>query len=245
MTQTRSPATPFTSLQSLPDGYRAIVIGSTGAIGSAFLAHLQADPRCALVVGLGRNTQPAVDLDDEATIAQAAQHLKDQGPWHVILHAAGMLHDAHGLPEKRLGQLTYAQMEATFRTNTFGPALVLAHFAPLLAKQERSLLAVLSAKVGSIGDNRLGGWYSYRASKAALNMLLKTASIEVARTHPLAVLAALHPGTVRSALSAPFNGAEIGRAPAEAAGDLLRVLDGLGAEATGGFYAYSGDPLPW
>ncbi len=121
----------------------------------------------------------------------------------------------------------------------------LAHFAPLLPKQGRGLLAVLSAKVGSSGDNRLGGWYSYRASKAALNMLVKTASIEVARTHPQAVLVALHPGTVNSALSAPFNGAEIGRPAADAAGDMLRVLDGLQAEQTGSFYAYSGEPLPW
>ena len=233
------------SLQSLPQGYRALVIGATGAIGGALLAHLRADPRCALAVGLGRRTSPAVDLDDEATIARAAQHLKAQGPWHCIIHAAGMLHGPQGLPEKRMAQLNYAQMEATFRTNTFGPALVLAHFAPLLPRQERSLLAVLSAKVGSIGDNRLGGWYSYRASKAALNMLLKTASIEVARTHPLAVLAALHPGTVNSALSAPFNGAEIGRAADDAAADLLRVLDGLGLEQTGGFHAYNGQELPW
>ena len=236
---------PTPSLQSLPNGYRAIVIGATGAIGAALLQHLQADPRCALAVGLGRHTSPAVDLDDETTIAHAARQLEAQGPWHCILHAAGMLHGAHGMPEKRLGQLNCAQMEATFRTNTFGPALVLAHFAPLLARQERSLLAVLSAKVGSIGDNRLGGWYSYRASKAALNMLLKTASIEVARTHPLAVLAALHPGTVNSALSAPFNGAEIGRPAAEASADLLRVLDGLGPEKTGGFHAYSGQELSW
>ena len=233
------------SLQSLPQGYRALVIGATGAIGGALLTHLQADPRCALAVGLGRHTSPAVDLDDEATIARAAQHLKAQGPWHCIIHAAGMLHGPQGLPEKRMAQLNYAQMEATFRTNTFGPALVLAHFARLLPKQGRGLLAVLSAKVGSIGDNRLGGWYSYRASKAALNMLVKTASIEVARTHPQAVLVALHPGTVNSALSAPFNGAEIGRPAADAAGDMLRVLDGLPAEQTGSFHAYSGEPLPW
>ncbi|KQO19101.1 SDR family NAD(P)-dependent oxidoreductase [Acidovorax sp. Leaf78] len=245
MSESQHPATPLTSLQSLPHGYRALVIGATGAIGGALLARLRADPRCADAVGLGRHTTPAVDLDDEATIANAAQHLQAQGPWHCIIHAAGMLHGPHGLPEKRLGQMNYAQMEATFRTNTFGPALVLAHFAPLLPKQERSLLAVLSAKVGSIGDNRLGGWYSYRASKAALNMLLKTASIEMARTHPMAVLAALHPGTVDSALSAPFRGAEIGRPAEEAAADLLRVLDGLSAEATGGFYAYSGEELPW
>ena len=128
-----TPSLP--SLQSLPHGYRALVIGSTGAIGSAFLAHLQVDSRCALAVGLGRNTSPAVDFDDEATIAAAAQQLKAQGPWHCIIHAAGLLHGPHGMPEKRLGQLNYTQMEATFRANTFGPALVLAHFAPLLDRK--------------------------------------------------------------------------------------------------------------
>ena len=245
--QTPCTVTPtaFTSLQSLPQGYRALVIGATGAIGSALLACLQADPRCALAAGLGRRSSPAVDLDDEASIAHAAQQLKSQGPWHCIIHAAGVLHGPLGLPEKRLGQMNYAQMEATFRANTFGPALVLAHFAPLLPRQERGLLAVLSAKVGSIGDNRLGGWYSYRASKAALNMLLKTASIEVARTHPQAVLVALHPGTVSSALSAPFNGAQIGRPAGDAAADMLRVLDAMDAQQTGSFYAYRGEQLPW
>lgn len=232
-------------MQSLPNSYRALVIGATGAIGAAMLAHLRADPRCGEALGLARNTSPAIDFDDEASVARAAAQVGAGGPLHLVINAAGMLHGPQGLPEKRLGQLNYAQMEATFRTNTFGPGLVLAHFAPLLARRERSVLAVLSAKVGSIGDNRLGGWYSYRASKAALNMLLKTASIEVARTHPQAVLVALHPGTVTSALSAPFNGAEIGRDAAQAAADMLGVLDGLGVEQTGSFHAYSGQNLPW
>ena len=232
-------------MQSLPDGYRALVIGHTGAIGSALLHHLQADPRCALALGVGRRSDPAIDLTDEASVARAAAQLRAQGPFHCIVHAAGVLHTPQFQPEKRLAQLNYAQLEATFRANTFGPALVLAHFAPLLARHERSVLAVLSAKVGSIGDNRLGGWYSYRASKAALNMLLKTAAIEVARSHPRATLVALHPGTVDSALSAPFNGAAIGRSPMDAAADLLRVLDSLRPEDTGSFYAYSGERLPW
>jgi len=107
------------------------------------------------------------------------------------------------------------------------------------------VFAMLSAKVGSIGDNRLGGWYSYRASKAALNMLLKTASIEIRRSQPNAVLLALHPGTVNSRLSQPFRGEEIGRPASDAAQDLLSVIDGLGPEASGGFYAYSGEGLPW
>ena len=231
-------------MQSLPGGYRALVIGHTGAIGSALLHNLQADPRCALALGVGRRSDPAIDLTDEASVARAAAQLRAQGPFHCIVHAAGVLHTPQFQPEKRLAQLNYAQLEQTFRTNTFGPALVLAHFAPLLDRQ-RSVLAVLSAKVGSMGDNRLGGWYSYRASKAALNMLVKTAAIEVQRSNPAAVLVALHPGTVDSALSAPFRGAEIGRPARDAAADMLRVLDGLAPTDSGGFFAYSGQALPW
>jgi NAD(P)-dependent dehydrogenase (short-subunit alcohol dehydrogenase family) len=229
----------------LPEGYRALVIGATGAIGAAMVRQLEGDPRCAKVIGLARNSQPAVDFDDEATIANAANAVRVHGPLHLVVIATGTLHGEQGMPEKRMAQLRYDHMEAVFRTNTFGPALALSHFAPLLDKSQRSVMSVVSAKVGSIGDNRLGGWYSYRASKAALNMLLKTAAIEVQRTHPLAVLAALHPGTVDSALSAPFRGAEIGRPATQAAEELLAVLDGLAPEQTGEFWAYDGQHLPW
>ena len=232
-------------MNTLPNGYRAVVIGASGAIGSALVRQLESDPRCASVLGLCRNSQPLIDFDDETSIAEAAHSIRAQGPLHLVIVATGSLHGPHGMPEKRMGQLSYAPMEALFRVNTFGPALALSHFAPLLERKQRSVMAVLSAKVGSIGDNRLGGWYTYRASKAALNMLVKTASIEMARTHPLAVLAALHPGTVDSPLSAPFRGAEIGRPPAEAATQLLTVLDGLAPEQTGEFWAYNGQRLPW
>ena len=250
---------------SFPQGFRAVVVGASGAIGAAMVQHLQASPRCSVVVGLGRNLAsahqeknaettaypPALDFADEGSVARAFAALKANygaAAFHLIINATGTLHhalpDAQDMPEKRLGQLNYAQMEQIFRINTFGPALVLAHAAPLLSK-DHGVMAVLSAKVGSIGDNRLGGWYSYRASKAALNMLLKTASIEVARTNPQAVLVALHPGTVDSALSAPFKGAEIGRPASDAAADMLRVLNGLAPAQSGGFYAYSGEELPW
>ena len=232
-------------MQSLPPGYHALILGASGAIGGAIAAQLQADPRCAQVLTLSRHSTPAIDFDKPDSIAAAAEALRPLGPWHLIVVATGMLTGPTSGPEKRLAELNATHMAASFATNTIGPALVLAHFAPLLAKGERSLLAVLSAKVGSIGDNRLGGWYSYRASKAALNMLLKTAAIEVARTHPQAVLAALHPGTVNSALSAPFRGAEIGRPPTEAARDLLAVLDTLQPADSGGFWAYDGQRLPW
>ena len=231
-------------MQSLPEGYRALVIGARGAIGSAFVQRLRADPRCGSLVQLHRTSVPAIDYAQEQSIADAAAALRGVGPFHLVLVATGMLHGPGLAPEKRLADLDAAALATLFRTNTIGPALVLRNFGPLLDRP-RSLLGVLSAKVGSIGDNRLGGWYGYRASKAALNMLLKTAAIELRRTHPGAVLAALHPGTVRSALSRPFRGEEIGREPVQAAAELLAVLDGLQAEDSGAFVAYSGERLPW
>ena len=233
------------SMQSLPTGYRALVIGASGAIGSALVAQLRADPRCGAVLTLSRSSTPVVDFDAPESLEQAAQTLRVQQPLHLIVIATGMLQGPTGKPEKRLADLQAAHLQASFNTNTIGPALAMAHFAPLLARGERSVLAVLSAKVGCIGDNRLGGWYSYRASKAALNMLVKTAAIELARSHPQAVVAALHPGTVTSSLSAPFADAEIGRPADEAARDMLQVADQLGAEASGNFWAYDGKQLPW
>jgi NAD(P)-dependent dehydrogenase (short-subunit alcohol dehydrogenase family) len=232
-------------VDNLPEGYRALIIGASGAIGSAMARQLRSDPRCAQVIELSRASQPSIDFDDETSIAAAADHLNIPGPLHCIIDAAGILHGEHGMPERRLDEMNYSRMQTVFRVNTLGPALVLAHFSPLLARRERSIFATLSAKVGSIGDNRLGGWYSYRASKAALNMIVKTAAIEVARTHPLAVLCALHPGTVNSALSAPFQGSQIGRNPSVAAADMLRVLDNLAPQDSGGFFAYDGQRLPW
>lgn len=231
-------------MDSFPEAFRALVIGASGGIGTALVDALRGDPRCASVVELSRSTRPALDFADAPSIERAAAELAEQGPFHLIINAAGVLHSADFMPEKRLGDLDYDQLLRTFEVNTFGPALVLRHFCGLLDRQ-RGVLAMLSAKVGSIGDNRLGGWYSYRASKAALNMLIKTAAIEVKRSQPNAVLLALHPGTVNSALSRPFRGAEIGRPAAQAAHDLLGVIDSLGPEASGRFYAYSGGVLPW
>jgi NAD(P)-dependent dehydrogenase (short-subunit alcohol dehydrogenase family) len=233
-----------TTMNSFPPGFRALVIGASGAIGAAIVAQLQADPNCGAVVALHRHTQPKLDFDDEDSVAAAAAVLAEQGPFHLIINAAGVLHGSAFMPEKKLADLHYEQMMTTFRINAFGPALVLRHFSPLLDK-ERGVLAVISAKVGSIADNRLGGWYSYRASKAALNMFLKTAAIEVKRSKPNAVLVALHPGTVNSHLSRPYNGEKIGRSPFDAAADMLRVLNSLTAENTGQFHSWNGDRLPW
>ena len=228
-------------MSSLPDQFHALVIGASGTIGAAFVDLLRNTPRCASVLALQR---PQIDFADEDSVAEAARTLAAGPRFHLIINAAGLLHSEQFMPEKRLADLNYAQMRATFQANTFGPALALRHFAPLL-ERERAIMAMLSAKVGSIGDNRLGGWYSYRASKAALNMLIKTAAIEVARSQPNSVLVALHPGTVNSRLSRPFRGETIGRPADVAAADMLRVLDKLAPIDSGSFRSYNGAELPW
>lgn len=231
------------TMDSLPEGFRALVIGASGGIGSAFVDALRADPRCGGVDALHRRSIPPIDFADEDSIAAAAQAFADRR-FHLVINAAGVLHRDGFMPEKKLADVNQAQLAATFQANTFGPALLIRHFAPRLDRQ-RGVMAMLSAKVGSIGDNRLGGWLSYRASKAALNMVVKTAAIELARTAPNAVLVALHPGTVDTALSAPFRGAQIGRSPALAAAQMLAVLDGLTPADSGAFVAYDGERLPW
>ena len=231
-------------MDSLPGQFHALVIGASGAIGSAFVALLEAETRCASVRALHRHSCPPLDFAVPDSIAQAA-HLLGAGPrFHLVINAAGLLHNDSLMPEKRLADLDAARMQSVFQANTIGPALILRHFVPLLAG-ERAILAMLSAKVGSIGDNRLGGWYSYRASKAALNMLVKTAAIEVARTRPDNVLVALHPGTVSSRLSQPFGGELHGRPPLAAAADMLHVIDTLTPADSGAFRAYDGARLPW
>lgn len=231
------------TLTSFGSGYKALVIGASGAIGQAFCQLLRADANCVGVRELSRSSTPALDLEAPASIAEAAAALAGDGPYQLIVHAAGLLHRAGIAPEKSLAAIEADALQAVFQVNALGPALVLRHFLPLLDKQ--GAMAMLSAKVGSIGDNRLGGWYAYRASKAALNMLIKTAAIELARNKPKARLLSLHPGTVISPLSQPFRGAAAARPAEQAAAEMLRVIDSLGPEHSGSFHAYDGQPLPW
>lgn len=231
------------TMASLGDGYRALVIGASGALGTAFCEQLEQDPRCAGVRALGRRTVPALDLERPETIAGAATELAAEAPYELIIHAAGLLHRDAIKPEKSFSAIEPEALQAVFQVNTLGPALVLRHFLPLLDPQ--GAMAMLSAKVGSIGDNRLGGWYAYRASKAALNMLIKTAAIELARTRPQSRLLSLHPGTVVSALSQPFRGASSARPADVAADQLLTLIDQLTPADSGHFFAYDGERLPW
>jgi len=182
------------------------------------------------------------DLDEEDTIAAAAETVG--APVDCAIAASGLLTLPDGTgPERSYKQIDAAAMARVFHLNTIGPALVAKHFLPLLPRDRRSLFAALSARVGSIGDNRIGGWHSYRASKAALNMLIRNYAIELGRTHSQAVCVALHPGTVDTALSEPFQ-ANLPEgqltAPAQAARNLLDVLDGLGPEDSGQLFDWAG-----
>lgn len=227
-------------------GAIALVIGSGGGIGSALVRALEASGAYRRVIGLGRSGDPPLDLLDEASVARALEAAGREGEVRLAIHAAGVLHGPGMAPEKSLSAIDPAAMAQAFAINATGPALVMKHLLPRLPRKGRCVFAALSARVGSIGDNRLGGWYAYRASKAALNQLVRTAAIELARRNPEALCVALHPGTVATRLSAPFvgEGPRV-QSPEVSAGKLLAVLDALPGAANGGFFDAEGRPVPW
>lgn len=225
---------------------RAIVIGSSGGVGAALERGLT--DRGFAVSGLSRSRgagktgdELSIDLTQEFTIEAAALRLRHEAPFSAILVSTGLLHDGDVVPEKALRELDQASLMRLFAVNAVGPALIAKHFVPLLPRHGRCIFAALSARVGSIGDNRLGGWYGYRASKAALNMLIKTLAIELARTHPEAICVTLHPGTVDTGLSKPYqkNVARDGLFSADqAAAHLLDVIEQLTPADTGRCFAW-------
>ena len=223
---------------------KAIVIGASGGIGAALCDALES--RGADVTRLSRQSIPPIDLESDESIEQAAAALALHAPFDLIIIAAGILHGAGLAPEKSYRQLDGAALERVLRINTIGPAIVARHFLPLLHADRRAAFAALSARVGSIGDNRLGGWLSYRASKAALNQIIKTLAIELGRTRPHIICVALHPGTVDTPLSAPFQrGLPDGQllTPQDSANHLLDVIDRLTPTDSGGSFDFRGERI--
>jgi NAD(P)-dependent dehydrogenase (short-subunit alcohol dehydrogenase family) len=249
---------PALSLNSFGAEMKVVVVGASGGIGRAVTGMLSESPAVVRVMACSRSgpvrmhskvTHQLLDLEDEATIVRAADTVRAQeGALDLVFVASGFLHEDEALrPEKSWRALDGAALERAYRINAVGPALVAKHFLPLLARDRKSVFAALSARVGSVSDNRLGGWYAYRASKAALNMLLRTLAIELARRNPGAVCVGLHPGTVDTPLSAPFqaNVAKDGLfSPEFAAARLIEVLDRLTPEESGRVFAWDGRAIP-
>ena len=243
----------MTALATFPARTRVAVIGASGGVGQALVELFAKDPRVEQVFALSRTPCPVpspnvmqgeLDLEDEASIANCATSVSSNSCLDIVVVATGILWSGETLrPEKSMLELDVDKLAKLFAINATGPALVAKHFLPQLRKGSKTVFAALSARVGSIGDNRLGGWYSYRASKAALNMLLKTLSIEHARRLPQSVIVGLHPGTVNTELSAPFTkrtSPEKLFSPDVSAGYLLKVLDRVTPEDSGGVFAWDG-----
>jgi NAD(P)-dependent dehydrogenase (short-subunit alcohol dehydrogenase family) len=238
--------------ESFGDNLRVVVVGSSGGIGAALIEDLAASPQVARIHALSRagRSHPSAkvanltfDFTDEDSLIAAAQALEEVKPFDMILVATGLLQGNGISPEKNLRALSYDGFAKSFETNTIGPAMTAKYFVPLLRRDEKAVFAALSARVGSISDNRLGGWYAYRASKAALNMVLKTLAIEIGRRFKNQIIIGLHPGTVDTALSKPFQGnVPEGKlfTPEFSAEKLLRVIDGLAFEDSGNLVDWAG-----
>ncbi len=235
----------------------AVIIGASGGIGAAFTQQLAQRPETQTVHAFSRsgktfshpNVQAeSIDLKEEDSIVAAARQVAEHGAPDLVIVATGLLSDgAHLRPEKSLRQQTASAFEQVFAINTFGPGLVAKHFLPIMPKSGRAVFAALSARVGSISDNRMGGWHAYRASKAALNMLIRNYAIEQARRNPDFVAVSLHPGTVDTDLSKPFQSGVPDKqlfTPDQSAAYLLRVIGGLTAKDSGKAFDWAGKEIP-
>ncbi len=235
------------STQRIVPTSQAVIVGGTGSIGAACaeeFAHRRPDID---VVILGRASEPGIDLLSEESISKTAAWVSSrQLPISFILVATGILHTCLVQPEKTWRQIDQQALASLFHVNAIGPMLVMKHFLPLLPKLEKSVFVCLSARVGSTSDNELGGWYGYRASKAALNQFVKTASIELSRTRPQAICMAIHPGTVATRLSDPFskNGLNV-MSPRDCAERLYKLISDADVRDNGGFFDYEKRRIPW
>jgi len=241
--------------ESFGTDLKCVVVGSSGGIGAALIDRLVASDQVARIHALSRSGRshpsPKVanltfDFTDEDSLIAAAQALQEVGPFDLIIVATGLLQGEGISPEKNMRALSHDGLAKSFEINTIGPAMTAKHFAPLLRRDEKAVFAALSARVGSISDNRLGGWYAYRASKAALNMVLKTLAIEIGRRFKNQVIVGLHPGTVDTDLSKPFqSNVPEGKlfTPDYSAEKLLSVVDKLSAKDSGNLFDWAGEQI--
>jgi NAD(P)-dependent dehydrogenase (short-subunit alcohol dehydrogenase family) len=242
------------NLSSFSDNLSVVVIGASGGIGGALVKYFSSMEKVKKIYAFSRNDlsyhdkkvfQGHIDITDEDSISDAATRIDNE--LDIIIVASGILHGEGLSPEKSLQNLNAHSLQTLFMVNSTGPALVMKHFLPRIRRDEKAVFAALSARVGSLSENNLGGWYGYRASKSALNMFLKTAAIEMARKYKKAAVIGFHPGTVDTRLSKPFQnnvGHEI-FLPEQAANYLISVIDQIGPEETGSIFAWDGQPIPY
>ena len=222
----------------------AVIIGASGGIGGALVEALREEERPVRAFARGFAGPDRLDLTHEASIAAAAASLA--APPELVIVATGLLHEGEHGPEKAMADLDSIWLARQYAVNAIGPAVVAKHFLPRMPRSGRTIFAVLSARVGSISDNKLGGWYGYRASKAALNQLVRSLAVEQRRRNDRSIVVALHPGTVDTTLSRPFQaGVAPGKlfTPDRAAVQLLDVLDGLSPAQTGRLFAWDGSEI--
>jgi NAD(P)-dependent dehydrogenase (short-subunit alcohol dehydrogenase family) len=224
--------------------YQALVFGASGAIGSAFVQAFHNDSQCTRVEAVSRGTHPQFDLEQTDQLSALVQSLQSGGPYQVIVDATGALTLGGVGPEKSLSSLRQEQLARSMQVNAIGPLLLLRHCAPLLAPGQ-SVYAKLSARVGSISDNKLGGWYGYRAAKAALNMYLHTAAIELQRKNSSLRVVALQPGTVQSALSKPFATPDHTIGAAQSVAGMMAALQNAPVVPGATFFDYQGQAIGW
>ena len=224
----------------------AVIVGATGAIGNA-IANEMESLGFKDVLKVGTNTAPSIDFNNENTILKTIEFVKNiNKPISILFDATGILHQDNSMPEKTLKKIDIDFAKKNFLINAIGPALLIKHFVPLLDNEDKAVFATLSAKVGSISDNGYGGWYSYRASKSALNQFIKTASIETKVKNKKAIIVALHPGTVKSKLSEPFQKINLKiQNPEESAKNLIKVINTLDYDQSGKFLNWDGSEIPW
>ena len=233
------------------------VFGATGAIGGQFMSvfesidsikSIHAFSRSRMIISNQKTVCYQIDYSDERTIIAAKESLPADIEFDCIIICTGILHASDIMPEKSMKEYSTENAQFYFLNNTIGPSLVVKHFSPLLNKNNPSIIAAMCARIGSIEDNKLGGWYSYRASKAALAMMIKSASIELTRRNKNAICVTLHPGTVDSALSQPFH-KHIKKdsiiSPEQSVTQLISVIASLGIDQTGNQYAYDGARIPF
>lgn len=247
----------MTKLGSFDTNLNVAVIGASGGIGQAFVDALTNDPRVDYVFALSRSakaftsskvTTLPLDITDETQIETVASQIKSHGKLDIVIIATGLLHNETISPEKSARDISLEKLEQNFQVNTFGPSLIAKHFLPLMPRDRKAVFAAVSARVGSISDNRLGGWYAYRASKAALNMMLKTFSVEYARRFKHLSILTLHPGTVDTGLSEPFQrNVPDGKlfTPEYSAAKLLEVINAATPEQSGSLRAWDGQTIPF